>query len=96
MEIPEKFLPIGTVVMLNGGTKRVMITGFCAKSAEDLKKVWDYSGCLYPEGVLSPTETALFNHTQIAKIFHMGLADDQEEKEFKRNLKQLEEDGKLV
>ena len=29
-EIGEKYLPIGTVVMLKGGTKRVMISGFCA------------------------------------------------------------------
>ena len=28
-KIPNKYLPIGTVVMLKGGTKRVMIAGFC-------------------------------------------------------------------
>ena len=27
-KIEEKFLPIGTVVMLKGGTKRVMISGY--------------------------------------------------------------------
>ena len=25
----EKYLPIGTVVTLNGGTKKVMIIGYC-------------------------------------------------------------------
>ncbi|MBR6133342.1 MAG: DUF4176 domain-containing protein, partial [Bacilli bacterium] len=25
----ERFLPIGTVVLLKGGKKRAMITGFC-------------------------------------------------------------------
>ena len=25
----EKFLPIGSVVLLKGGTKKVMITGYC-------------------------------------------------------------------
>ena len=30
MEIGDKYLPIGTVVLLKGGTKSVMITGFCA------------------------------------------------------------------
>ena len=30
----EKFLPIGTVVLLKNGTKRLMITGFCAVEKE--------------------------------------------------------------
>ena len=29
MEIEEKFLPIGTVVLLKEGTKEVMITSYC-------------------------------------------------------------------
>ena len=28
-KMPEKFLPIGTVVLLNGGKKEVMITSYC-------------------------------------------------------------------
>ena len=36
-----KYLPIGTVVMLKGGTKRVMITGFCVMQESDKEKVWD-------------------------------------------------------
>ena len=35
----EKFLPIGTVVMLNGGAKRVMITGFCTVADDDKSKI---------------------------------------------------------
>ena len=31
----KKYLPIGTVVMLKGGKKRAMITGFCAVAGED-------------------------------------------------------------
>ena len=53
MEISEeKYLPIGTVVMLKGGTKRIMITGFCSIEENTKEKMWDYSGCLYPEGFL--------------------------------------------
>ena len=37
----EKYLPIGSVVMLKGGTKRVMITGFCTVPNEDKEKVYD-------------------------------------------------------
>ena len=88
-KIGKKFLPIGTVVMLKGGTKRVMITGFCSIEENNINKIWDYSGCMYPEGFLSSKQTCLFNHEQIEKIYHLGLADDEEEKEFKKSLEEL-------
>lgn len=92
-KIPEKYLPIGTVVMLKGGTKRVMIAGFCAMQAEEKKekKMWDYSGCLYPEGFLSSNQTCLFDHEQIEEIYHLGLSrdEDEEEKEFKEKLNEV-------
>ena len=84
----EKYLPIGTVVMLKGGKKRAMITGFCAIADNDKTKVFDYSGCLYPEGFISSNQTLLFNHEQIDKIFHLGLVDE-EEKQFKVKLNQV-------
>lgn len=81
----KKYLPIGTVVMLKGGTKRVMIVGFCPVAENEKNTVWDYSGCLYPEGVISSTESCLFNHNQIENIYHLGLIDE-EEKIFKDRL----------
>lgn len=87
--VGEKFLPLGTVVMLKGASKRLMITGFCTMAAEEAEGVmYDYSGCMYPEGIISSDQTALFNHDQIEKIYHMGLVD-QEEKDFKVKLSQL-------
>ncbi len=87
-KIEEKYLPIGTVVMLKGGTKRVMIAGFCAISEDDKEKMWDYSGCMYPEGFLASDETCLFNHEQIETVYHLGLIDEEEEM-YKENLKEL-------
>ena len=89
-KIEEKFLPIGTVVMLKGGTKRVMISGFCAIEGQNggENKMWDYSGCLYPEGFLSSNQTCLFDHEQIEKVYHYGLVDEEEEK-FKAQLNEL-------
>lgn len=89
----EKYLPIGTVVMLKGGSKRIMITGFCSFANDDKSKIYDYSGCLYPEGIISATQTLLFDHSQIEKIYHIGLIDD-EEKEFKNKLKEMIKDIK--
>ena len=87
-KIGDKYLPIGTVVMLKGGSKRVMITGFCTYS-NDNKTLWDYNGCFYPEGILSSDVICTFNHDQIGKVYHMGLSADKEEKEFKKKLKEI-------
>ncbi len=87
----KKYLPIGTVVLLKGGQKRLMITGFCSIPKEDQSKVYDYTGCLYPEGVLNSEEVALFNHDQIEKIYFVGYKDE-EEKQFKEKLNKLIEE----
>ncbi len=84
----EKYLPIGTVVLLKEGKKRIMITGFCCTSEEDKTKMWDYSGCLYPEGFIMSNQVLLFDHAQIDKIYYIGLIDE-EEKKFKENLKKI-------
>ena len=86
--VGEKFLPLGTVVMLKGASKRLMITGFCTMAAEEEGVMYDYAGCMYPEGFISSDQTALFNHDQIEKVYHLGLVD-QEEKDFKIKLNQL-------
>ena len=87
-QIPKKFLPIGTVVLLKNGKKRAMITGFCCIDQKDTTKVFDYTGCSYPEGTISSDKNLLFNHDQIDKIYHFGLIDE-EEKQFKEKLNSL-------
>lgn len=86
-EIKEKYLPVGTVVLLKNGKKRVMITGFCV-TPQGKNEAYDYCGCLYPEGFLTSNQNCLFNHNQIDKIFYMGLIDE-EEINFKKQLKSL-------
>ena len=88
MEIGEKFLPVGTVCLLQNGTKKVMITGFCVKSPETQDKVFDYMGCLYPEGVISSDQNLLFDHSQIVQVFFKGYVSD-EETEFKSKLNEM-------
>ena len=81
----EKYLPIGSVVLLKGGIKKVMITGFCSIAEENQEKIYDYCGCVYPEGYLSSDEVCLFDHDQISEICFTGF-EDEEEKEFKSTL----------
>lgn len=87
-EIKEKFLPVGTVVLLKNGTKRVMINGFCTMDAEKPEKIYDYSGVLFPEGALSSDQSLLFDHDQIVRVDHYGLFDT-EEQDFKKKLQEV-------
>ena len=81
----DKYLPIGTVVLLKNAKKRLMIIGFCAIPDDSQNKVFDYCGCLYPEGLLKSDQIALFNHDEIDKIYDYGFVD-VEETEVKKNL----------
>ncbi len=77
-EIKEKFLPIGTVVLLKDGNKKVMILSyliFPTGNAEH-REMYDYGGCTFPEGVIDSKVGLGFNHSQIAEVVHMGLEDD--------------------
>ena len=80
----EKYLPIGTVVLLKEAKKKVMITGFYVKSKDD-DKVYDYIGCIYPEGVISTEQNLMFNHDDISDVYHMGYITD-EQKEYNEKI----------
>ena len=76
----EKYLPIGTVCLLKGGKKRVMIIGFGIRPNENPDIIYDYLGCLFPEGVVSLEQNMVFNHDQIQTIINKGFADEETSK----------------
>ena len=80
----KKYLPIGTIVLLNNGTKKVMIYGR-KQIATDTGDEYDYVACLYPEGNISEEYTFLFNHENIKEVFFKGF-EDADEEEFQKIL----------
>ena len=74
----NKYLPIGSVVLLKGGTKRTMIYGRMQLSI-DTGKMYDYIACFYPEGNVSENFTFLFDHSQIEKVIFEGFSDEEDE-----------------
>ena len=84
----KKYLPIGSVVILKNGKKRLMITGYAQIDIVKKDKVYDYMGCLFPEGVISTENNMLFNHTDIQQIFCIGY-QDEEQKEWNKKLQSL-------
>lgn len=75
----KSYLPIGSVVLLKGATKRLMIYGRKQINASNGKN-FDYVGCLYPEGNIGPEYTIFFNEDMINKVFFEGFKDEEEEK----------------
>ena len=74
----EKYLPIGSVVMLKEAKKAVMIIGYLPIPNEDQTKIYDYSASLYPEGLISSNQNLVFNKEDIDKILFKGYVDDSE------------------
>lgn len=72
----KKYLPIGSVVLLKDSKKRIMIVGVKQKQV-DSEKVWDYSACLYPEGILNPDKLFLFDSEQIERLYFIGFQDGE-------------------
>ena len=88
METEGRFLPIGTVVLLKGGKKEVMITSYCifptgklhvdGKEVDPAGRMYEYGACTYPEGIINSDEILGFNHDQIEKVCHMGYETDDQ------------------
>lgn len=75
MQIKE-LLPIGSVVLLNNGTKRVMIYGI-KQMDHTTETEYDYIGVLYPEGNIGEVAQFLFDHENIEQVFFRGYEDPE-------------------
>lgn len=84
----EVLLPIGSIVVLNEGYKKLMIIGRMQLQGKE-EKLWDYLGVLYPEGYLGEGYTFLFNNEDIKEVVFEGYTDIEDEA-FKNALKKLQ------
>ncbi|MEC5240206.1 MULTISPECIES: DUF4176 domain-containing protein [Bacillus] len=81
----SQLLPIGSIVILKEGTKKLMIFGRKQQVETDEVRKFDYMGCLYPEGYINPDFTCLFNHDDIQEVVSTGY-EDQDEHTFQENV----------
>ena len=84
----EKYLPLGSVCLLKGGQRYVVVIGYLGVSNDDLNTAYDYMGAVYPLGVISTDVTFMFDHEQIEKVVFKGFVDE-EGLEFNKKLKEL-------
>lgn len=86
----KHIFPVGTVVLLKGAAKRVMICGRFQKRQGD-DTLYDYSGCPFPEGLNSPSQLVLFQNEDIDQLYFVGCQDQEELLYRERLRKRLEE-----
>lgn len=72
----NKYLPIGSVVILKDGKRKLIIIGIDQVAKED-GKVYEYCSCVYPYGYLSSDELFLFNSDKIDKVVFEGYKDEE-------------------
>lgn len=73
----KELLPLGSIVLLNEGNKRIMICGRLQQEVEK-DQIYDYCACYYPEGIMDPNELFLFNNEDIKNVFYIGMQDEEE------------------
>lgn len=75
-------LPVGSIVLLKDGDRKLMISGICVTKEDDdsdQPRVFDYCGVLYPDGFEDPDRLFLFNSENIDTVYHIGYMDENTE-----------------
>mgnify|MGYP004559404369 FL=1 len=91
--MPNKYLPIGSVVKLKGNDKKIMIIGYYSLEYNNAVRIYDYVGCSYPEGLLIKNNSYSFNHSDISSVVFNGYIDESFNK-LNTNLKDEPSDDK--
>ena len=72
----NELLPIGSIVLLEGEEKKLIIFGVGQTQLEE-NKDFDYIGVVYPEGNMGEGSQFLFNHSDIEEIVFRGYEDEE-------------------
>ncbi|MCI8308415.1 MAG: DUF4176 domain-containing protein [Lachnospiraceae bacterium] len=86
----NELLPVGSIVLLKDGEKKLMVSGIKQMDAGGDGKEYDYLGVLYPEGHIGEQFQYLFNHDDINEVVFRGY-EDEERTEFLAKLSALYE-----
>ena len=73
----DYLLPIGSIVRLKNGERRLMIFGLLQRERENPDQVYDYVAVPYPEGLQDIRLNVCFNHGDIEEIVFRGYEDDE-------------------
>ena len=74
----KELLPIGSIVLLRGGKKKLMIFGV-KQTDMQTQELHDYIGVIYPEGNIGSGGQFFFDHKNIEQVFFTGYTDAERE-----------------
>ncbi len=74
----EKYLPLGSIVVLKGNIKKLMIVARGVMTGGENGRLLDYGAVMYPEGLIDEN-MIFFNHKDIYKVVFEGYSDSDEE-----------------
>lgn len=70
------YLPLGSVVIVNGSVKKyVIVARGLQLNVNGRKLYFDYGACQYPEGMIGD-QLMYFQHSNINKVVFEGYKDD--------------------
>ena len=75
----KELLPIGSVILLKGASKKLVIMGIIQQEEGGDGKLYDYMGVPYPEGFLGKGANFLFNHDDINDVIFRGYESPERE-----------------
>lgn len=87
----KRYLPIGSVVRLKNRDKDIMITGYYSVEYSNDLEIYDYSGCIYPEGLMIKSGNCSFNERDISKILFKGY-ETEEYRKLTNGLNEIDEE----
>lgn len=91
----KEYLPIGSVVLLKDGDKRLMIFGIMQTVEDEEQEIieeYDYIGVPYPEGNMGDDYQYLFMHEDIEKVYFKGYEDNEREEFVERLVEHYKKD----
>ncbi|SDB40061.1 hypothetical protein SAMN02910298_01955 [Pseudobutyrivibrio sp. YE44] len=76
----KKWLPLGSVVILDGGIQKLMIVSRgMVIPIRGKEYMFEYGGCVYPQGLVSD-RVFYFNEEDIQEVVFKGFADVDDER----------------
>lgn len=69
------YLPLGSIVLLKGGSQKLLVIGRALIVNKDRKSyIFDYGAVPYPDGITGD-QMAYFNHDSISRVVFEGYSD---------------------
>lgn len=94
MEKEADLLPLGSVVRLNNGTSKLVVTGRLPLYQEDgdIQGYFEYVAALHPVG-MTDSRVAYFNNRDIAEVIFRGYEDEADLKYKEQYISSLNHGG---